>query len=193
MKCFLDLDGVLVNFVGGACRKHRRPNPYSRPESLGEWDCVKLIGMAEDDFWRPLDFHFWRLLDWMPDGREILDLVEDTFGPSNVCLLTSPADNFGAVEGKRAWIKKHLPGYYRRTIFSSAKEFMAGPDRVLIDDYVVNVDRFTEAGGLAMLVPRPWNRRHNEPTLETIQSELLTFDRSPEDGKENQEAHASKG
>lgn len=175
MKCFLDLDGVLVNFVGGACRHHRVATPYTRPESLGEWDCVKLLGMDDGQFWRGLGFDFWRLLDWMPDGRDILAVVENTFGMDNVCLLTSPSDNHGSVEGKRAWVKFHTPSYFRRLIVGSAKEFMAGPDRILIDDSPVNVGKFTASGGTALLVPRPWNHRHELEAVATVRDELTAI------------------
>lgn len=186
MRCFLDLDGVLVNFVGGACRFHRRRNPYALPASLGEWDCVSLLGMSQEEFWRGLDFHFWRNLEWMADGRRVLDLVEGTFGASNVCLLTSPPDNRGSVDGKRAWVNRHLPQYFRRLLIGSAKEFMAGPEAVLVDDYAVNVDRFAEAGGFSVLVPRPWNRRHAEETIQSVRNDLSLFGMESQHGKTSQ-------
>lgn len=172
MKCFLDLDGVLVNFVGGACRHHKMPTPYTRAASLGEWDVVKLLDVSPDQFWRGMGYDFWRLLDWMPDGRDILAVVESVFGADNVCLLTSPSDNFGAVEGKRAWVKNHLPSYFDRLIVGRCKDFMAGPERVLVDDYPVNVEKFSAAGGLGLLVPRPWNNQYELEAVATVRDSL---------------------
>lgn len=159
MQCLLDLDGVLVDFVGGACRFHGRKNPYvfDPVNTRGQWDVVGLLGMDPTEFWQGLDRYFWRSLDWMEDGREILEVVENKFGKENVCLLSLPCDTVGCCDGKREWVREHLPDYSRRLLLGSAKEFAASPERVLIDDYPSNVERFGEAGGQSLLVPRPWN------------------------------------
>lgn len=172
MKCFLDLDGVLVNFVGGACKFHGKPNPYDRPESHGQWDCVELMGMRQYDFWHGLDYHFWKGLEWLPDGRRILDVVESVFGVENVCLLSSPCDTFGCADGKRAWVQDNIPRYSRKLILGSAKEFMAGPGKILIDDYPDNIIKFSQHGGETLLVPRPWNHLHKQNTLDEVDFRL---------------------
>lgn len=156
-KCLLDMDGVLVDFVGGACHWHGKTNPYGKPGTAGEWDVIKLIGMEPEPFWKNLGRGFWSGLDWMHDGKFILDVVEEAFGADNVCLLTSPCETDGCIDGKRDWVKAHMPSYSKRLLVGSAKEFCAGPDRLLIDDHPGNVTKFKAAGGSACLLPRPWN------------------------------------
>jgi 5'(3')-deoxyribonucleotidase len=157
MKCFLDLDGVIADFVGGACKAHKRPNPYAGPTPAKEFDMDKIWGMTPEQFWAPMDYHFWAQLARMPDAHEILLHVESAFGRENVCILTSPARDPQCSSAKHAWIAACLPNYRRRFFIGSAKQFFARPDAVLVDDYDKNVDAFRDAGGQAILVPRPWN------------------------------------
>jgi hypothetical protein len=158
--CYLDLDGVLVNFVAGALRLHGKELP---PRDVC-WNFPDLIGFAGDraaDFWSPLGFDFWAGLDWTPEGRATLAAIEDAFGGS-VVVMTSPCNTPGAVEGKVAWIRRELPAYRRRFFVGPAKHYAAGPGKLLIDDSDDNAELFAGAGGRVLLVPRPWNRRAAE-------------------------------
>lgn len=163
MKAFLDMDGVLCDFVSAACSFHGRENPYLdyNIAAHGEWSLEKLLNIEPERFWRPLGYHFWRNLHWTPDGKKILDIVESIFGRENICLLSSPCDTTGCVQGKLDWIAEQMPDYRRRFLIGPPKEFAAGPNRVLIDDSDLNFQKFTDAGGKAFLVPRPWNRHHS--------------------------------
>jgi hypothetical protein len=112
------------------------------------------------EFWGKLDRKYWAGLDPYPDGMALLREAERQVGPENICILTNPGElSPGVVEGKRDWIDRHLPEYKKRVIFGSAKQFLAGPDRLLVDDYDGNVDGFRSHRGWAIQVPRPWNRR----------------------------------
>jgi len=71
----------------------------------------------------------------------------------------SPASTPGCVEGKIAWINKHLPAYSRRFVVGASKHLMASYGKILIDDYEVNTKRFFEHGGTAILFPRLYNSR----------------------------------
>jgi hypothetical protein len=149
MQCLLDLDGVLVDFTGAVEKK------YS--VKIIEWNFDDHLPVSKSEFWAGCDELFWAGLDWTVDGKEILAAIEEAFGAENVCLLTSPCLTRGCLEGKKAWIEKHLPAYGRRYLMGPAKEFCAGQSRVLIDDRFENVRSFVDQGGKGVLVPRPWN------------------------------------
>ena len=161
MKCFVDMDGVLVDFVGGACRAHGVENPYGDPLSAGQWDIANLCGIDPVDFWSKMNNHFfWAGLRPTRDLSGIMNAVESVFSPQNVCLLTSPTESGGSASGKMAWIDRHLHAYRRRFLIGPPKHFYAHLDTVLVDDNDKNVDDFVRNGGRAILVPRPWNRDH---------------------------------
>jgi len=161
MRILLDLDGVLVDFVGGACKAHSLQDPFDEPlasEVAGVFWLDKIWEMDLNEFWEPMkDSAFWEELDWMPDGREILEICEQAVGRDNVCLLTSPSRGSGPVVGKINWIEKNLSEYKHRNLIGTPKEFCASPDSILVDDSNRNIEDFVAACGNTILVPRPWN------------------------------------
>lgn len=165
MKCLLDLDGVLVDFVGGMCRAHCRANPYDEDRNSGQYEITDLWGMSATEFWEPADAEFWAGLEMCPDGHQILEACVSLFGTDNVCLLTSPSLNEGATDGKVRWIYENLPAFKRQFLVGAAKEFCAHERAVLVDDYDSNVEKFRRHGGRAVLVPRPWNTRHESQSI----------------------------
>ena len=160
MRCFVDMDGVLVNLTGAACEFHGVENPYTKKENLGKYGIAELVGMSEDEFFGSLSADFWASLRPTKEWLAILHLVETKFGRENVCILTTPTDTSGCLEGKRRWIEKHLPEYRQNYFMGVKKEFVATPNSLLIDDSEANCKAFWDAGGLTFLYPRPWNTLH---------------------------------
>lgn len=180
-RILLDVDGLLADFVEGAVRWHKAfyPNYPHDPESQTEqtaYDIAGIFGMEQASFWEPLGFKFWSGLKPTPFMGEVLELLEGRFGQKNICLATSPCDTFGCLEGKKAWILKHVPQYRRRRHFGSAKEFFAAPWSALIDDYTKNCNAFVKAGGTAFLFPSPWNARFKEDPVSALKIWLDELD-----------------
>jgi hypothetical protein len=155
---FVDMDGVLADFVRGAFRLHGK----SIPMRDVQWGFPAQIGFESDRdpaFWRGMDRAFWAGLEPLADGFALFRAVERMIDPERIALLTSAAGEDGCIDGKRDWIRRHLPDYLPRLFTGSAKELFAAPAKLLIDDNDVNAARFRRAGGAAVLVPRPWNVR----------------------------------
>jgi hypothetical protein len=164
MRCFLDMDGVLVDFHRGVHDVHGLP--YGRyPYPLGEWEIIKYTGIAEADFWKPCGREFWAGLPWTSEGPEILRLCEEAFGQRDICLLSTPCSTPGCCDGKRDWINQHTPEYAEKFLFGPTKYLCAHDEAVLVDDRERSTWRFNQAGGWAVTVPRPWNSLHNHDTL----------------------------
>lgn len=151
---YLDLDGVIANFNKPICKKFDLPYPpqtyYFFPE----------IRFQVNDF---CDRSFWQNLEWMDDGRDILRVIAETFGPEKIYLLTKMMPNVETASGKMIWIRDNLPIYSDRVILTTLKipkSFLARPDALLIDDCNKYIDEFITAGGCGLLVPRLWNRAH---------------------------------
>jgi 5'(3')-deoxyribonucleotidase len=172
LECLLDVDGILANFVGVAIKAHNyTEGVYDRPEHMNEFWFNKIMGITATEFWKPLNYDFWYGLEFMPDGLEILRMVEERFGKDNVCFLTSPSDEPQCSAAKHAWIYKHFPDYKRRFLIGAGKHFATSPWRVLIDDRNENVDEFRKKGR-AILLPRPWNANWRLNTIEHLREEL---------------------
>lgn len=152
---FFDMDGVLSDFVGGALKHHNRDD---LDRAGAPWGLESHLGLTPEQFWSSLGYEFWRDLLPLADGFALLGHAERLVGRDNVALLSSPCDTPGCADGKRDWVRRHLPEYRRRLFLGSAKEMFAGPTKILVDDHDGNVEKFRRAGGRAVMPPRPWNR-----------------------------------
>jgi 5'(3')-deoxyribonucleotidase len=161
---YLDLDGVLVNFVQGALDFLKSDNCISDVT----WNFPKdMFGYADPycpKFWDQFASEdFWANLKWTDEGQSLVKAVEEMVGQKNIGLLTTPMDIKGCVEGKRTWVKNNLPEYQKQLIITPAKYLLASEGKILVDDHDPNLEKFTKhpdgklTGGQAILVPRPWN------------------------------------
>lgn len=157
MICFLDVDGVLVNFRQGIHKEFNIPYDYSTlSKKWTFWEDWGNVTFQEVDSTCTADF--WAGLRWMHDGKEILQLVEEKFGPENIYLLTTPMPNPGSGTGKMQWVQRHMPEYSERLIITTAPKYLfARSNTILIDDKDDNAGKFYCAGGKFIIVPRPWN------------------------------------
>jgi hypothetical protein len=156
VKIFLDMDEVLSNFRGAACRLHRKT-----PAEMTEWCGAEYWNTPE--FWEPMNrlgADFWTALEPFPWTFDLVALAERVAGPDNWFILTSPAEHPGSYAGKAAWVTSVLGVRpYDKLIPWSKKWMLAKSDRVLIDDLDHQVNAWTAAGGRAILFPTLYNRR----------------------------------
>ena len=167
-RVFLDMDGVLVDFIGGAARACKKPNPYLdaqgliiRPPCMMEWDLAKTWGITDKKFWSQCRGHnFWANLEPTPWSAELVELACDTVGRNNVFIATSHSEDGGCVTGKTAWLETHFPNLVPHAIFTKAKKALATPKSLLIDDLPRNIQSFREAGGFAITFPAGYNNMY---------------------------------
>jgi hypothetical protein len=150
----IDLDEVLGNFVAAACTVHRK-DIYRGPKYdfyASEW------GMTQEQFWGPIHAigdNFYRdMVQPFPWTFSLLEKVKEIgdFVIMSTPGIGSPKD----YPGKRIWVDKHVPG--AKLIVGGSKDWLARPNRMLIDDNNENASAFMARGGQALLFPRPWNR-----------------------------------
>lgn len=156
--CYLDLDGVLADFTAGAIALHNLPVTHAEVDSWDFHHRLGYTGEREREFWAPMGYDFWANLPKTREHDDVLATIKEVF-QDRIVIATSPAPTPGCVEGKVAWIKKHLPEFSRRFIVGASKHLMAGPGKVLVDDYEVNAQRFEDHGGRSVLFPRLYNSR----------------------------------
>ena len=160
MKIFLDIDGVLADWCKAAHRLNNieYPGTNSWPYTRGPsgWDWGPQAGIEYG--WHLMGRKFWKELDWLEDGIDILQCCQISVPPDNLCLLTSFATIAeGAFNGRMDWLKENMPGYDKRLLVGLCKEMCASANTILVDDYDKNIDKWVAAGGIGMLLPRPWN------------------------------------
>ena len=148
---FLDMDGVIVDFVAGSFEAHNRE--YSDPKS---WSYFESWGMTAAEFWSGIDAHgeeFWANLKPYPWAK---DFIASLQAVGDVCFSTSPSRSPACYSGKRIWLQEHgladVP-----CMMGSQKHLLSRPGRYLIDDGVHNTKAWGDEGGTSLLFPQSWN------------------------------------
>jgi 5'(3')-deoxyribonucleotidase len=178
-RVFLDLDGVVRDFVTGCAQWFDVPD--LTPESCTYWKApydfvfAKHKDMTVEHFWRSLEDSFWINLPFTPEAHDVLTILEKFSDDAEVCILTSPSQT--SAGATQQWIAQNLPEYFEtnRYLIGSPKHLCARPGSVLIDDYTRNIERFRCHGGRGILFPRPWNGNGHSDPVKTMATELEAF------------------
>ena len=165
---FLDMDGVIIDFNKAVCMEFDLPYPPQTYHFFPE------IRKEVNEF---CNMSFWQNLEWMNDGHDILRMVTEVFEPEKIYLLTKMMPNVETASGKMVWIKNNLPLYSNQVILTTlgvSKSLLARPDTLLIEDCDKYAEEFIKAGGKAILVPRPWNKLHEQAdeTYQVVKNSL---------------------
>lgn len=155
MRIYLDVDGVLVDFIGAASRLHGK-----RAQDVTGWDFFAKWGVTDDEFWGKIDDvgeDFWANLPEYPWCDELIELVEKI--DPQFHLATTPSRSPSSAAGKLKWIRRKFGDKFNRYFMCGHdKSRMAAADSILIDDGEHNVDAWMECAGNGCLFPQPWNR-----------------------------------
>lgn len=146
VEIFVDLDGVLVDFVkkakewvpGWEDDAHPMRNKKLDRELWG-----RVGGRAK------LGIPFWGTMEPMPDAHELWSYLQK-YNPQ----ILSATGVVGAPEPeKREWVKRHLGANVVVNLVRRAadKSQMAGPNRILIDDKMKALDPWKQQGGIPIL------------------------------------------
>ncbi len=179
-EIFIDLDDVLNKFTMEALTEVgcivNQQNPFSNYDPAWSWNIVKAANalhphqeFTADKFWRSFSEYFWANL---PRSDEFDFLLEESIklvGKEDITILSSPTRHPTCAAGKIRWIRDYCPHWMQCQYLLGPQKFRcAKPGALLIDDNDENVEKFLAKGGQAILVPRPWNSRHKENTIEHL-------------------------
>jgi 5'(3')-deoxyribonucleotidase len=151
---FIDLDGVLDDFVRGAFTAFGRPLDAETLANV-RWNFWGMLGCDnETELWDVIDCTtgFWESLVPYPWASDLVAAAEEV---GTVRLLSSPSKDPMCLAGKKRWVNTHFPAL--RLLPFGEKELLAKPGRILIDDNDGNCEKWRAAGGIAILFPQPWN------------------------------------
>ena len=170
-QIFCDMDGVLVDLVGGVADLVYADPPADASEKYIKtqreaMEALEGKPLQADNLDKNSPFfkkeartflyrvmmnnrHFWMNLNWLPGGKELWSYIEK-YDP---IILSRPTD-LQAVIGKKKWVKDHIGLPKERVQIRYDKTPYAqhnGKIGVLIDDFESNTSKFKDAGGVTVL------------------------------------------
>ena len=159
-QIYCDMDGVLVDFEGGAVKYITNKLQSGEAEELKaelgrdfiEKKDINKNRSVRKFMYKELEHHadYWRDLEWTPDGKKLWSHI----APYNPYILTSPMGK-GSEIGKQEWIDKNLNPPPPEKIFMHHDKYTRattnGKPNILIDDFSKNTIPWKDAGGIAIL------------------------------------------
>jgi len=136
---YLDMDGVLTDWVGKFKQLSNGIDSEDYKQRYGEkayYDLVDSVGER-----------FYSQLEWLPDGKQIVDYLKDY----PAIILSSGPTEYAQV-GKKIWLKNNNIPF--KAIIVSNKKYKAdyaNNNSILIDDDIDNINNFRKAGGIGVL------------------------------------------
>ena len=154
---YVDMDGVLCNFVKTACKYLGYDNyeNFISPE--------KSMNISQKDFWGRLEDiqsegKFWDSHEEFEWTRKLIDFLENE--DCEWYILTSPSTNSNSASGKIQWLQKRFGKTFKQYIITKHKHLLAKSNTLLIDDTEEKCNNFEKAGGKIVLFPQNWNKNN---------------------------------
>lgn len=171
MSIFLDLDGVMCDWLTPACklcninikdgviRHELKSGKFLQHLMLEQtmWDAV--IGAGPG---------FWANLEPFPWMNRLWDTLNKL---GEVCILSSTSHISAAGMGKMQWIENHLKT--KNFLLGPAKKFCARKGSILIDDTRHRVQEFIDHGGDAFHWPNQFAIEDGNISLEETFNNLI--------------------
>jgi len=183
---YLDMDGVVVDIVKGVAdwlRYYCNKDIPNYNQLIGRWprgdyEMSEQFGVPEEEMWWQIErggVRFWRTLPCYDSPRQFYYNLKDTF--ARVIFLSTPGGRGQGIAdclaGKMLWLQDIFGLDFKEFIFTSHKEQLARHDAVLIDDSAENCKKFVDAGGHAIVYPRPWNNAEIVDGVSTLQQHVM--------------------
>lgn len=135
---YSDMDGVITDFDSRFMEYSRGITPKRYEHDLGInkfWNLINKAGVE-----------FWSGMSWMKDGKEYWKYIKKY----NPIILSAPSQHNSSYKGKELWVKANLPT--TKLVLKSAenKQELAGPNKILIDDRISNIEQWINKGGIGI-------------------------------------------
>lgn len=143
-KIYLDMDGVIVNFMSAVNNFFKSIN-FKSWEAMGKEKYTEINKIGEK---------WWSEMKWTSDGKRLWNYLEDY----NVTILSAtpvdPESRAISTEGKRNWLTKNIGSSYARNaliVIGIEKQNYADKNSILIDDSERNIRQWRSKGGIGIL------------------------------------------
>lgn len=166
----LDMDQVLVDFVGGACKAHGVNREVMESyRILGVWPINDPLGLASigrsltmEEFWKPINDageDFWYDLKAHHWFLDIVHLAEES--ELEWHIVSAPSNSVSSYTGKVRWLKRALGSDFNSFILTPHKHRFA-QDSILIDDREENCVKYNKVGSPAIIFPSEGNSLYSQ-------------------------------
>lgn len=120
-KIYVDMDGVLVDFIKGWNKEVSPMSPEKFMDKHGK--------QAFYDEAKKLDVNFWANLDWMKDGKKLWSYIKK-HNPT-ICSTAMSSKENHSLRGKAIWLKQNVNLFDKPV--TRPTEF-TGSERIIISD-----------------------------------------------------------
>jgi len=173
---FVDLDGVLCNFIDAVEEiypgaKELQKTYFGVNRHQEHPDLTKQY----QDFRNAIinKKHFWRDLPWTEDGKQLVSHIITHIPLQRLAIITAPMKNDEErcnIE-KRQWVSNNIPFISSEDVFVEKHKYkIIDPSfngmQILIDDHQDNIDEWISHGGIGIL------HKNTKETIEQLQKLL---------------------
>jgi 5'(3')-deoxyribonucleotidase len=158
VRILCDVDGILADMAGKYIRllNHQTGRRHT-VEDVTEWHFERCVASSEENaaVWREMnEINACYTISPYPDAKDFLASLRTR---GEVVAVTTPASTHRWCFERTQWLLNH--GFaLTEIVFTHNKALVRGD--VLIDDHPDNIQAFADAGGVGILLERPWNRKH---------------------------------
>ena len=142
-KVFVDMDGVLCDFIAAA-------NDLFQLKNFNQWNKMKKT------HWREIKQEgtkFWADMSWTKDGKKLWDYIISNYKDVQI-LSAHPMDKGESELGKRLWLRRNLGASYAANAIiclGADKQTYADINHILIDDMERNIRQWMNNNGIGIL------------------------------------------
>ena len=164
MRIAIDLDDVVLDFVGNLCATLQREYASTLvPDDIVEWDLRKVLDPIVGENW----WHWWKERDWLwaqaPAVPGAIGAIRTLRRAGHYLEIVTSKPDWAEAQTWR-WLGKWRPPVQRVTIIGMDEQKIDRTDaELLIDDKPETCNTWAEAGRSAFLFSRPHNRSHRVP------------------------------
>lgn len=155
-RIFLDMDGVIVDWYGGAIKLARTDHDVRAVVHRAFTDGLFCYDGRLDNMIENKGLAFWAELEPFPWTMTLVEALKREVNA--VVFLSNPSCYSQAYHGKQAWLEKHGFDPNALVVTRDKSQLVShDPLSILVDDLQENVLKFEEKGGQAYL----WDPRKN--------------------------------
>lgn len=173
LRVYLDLDGVIVDFLKKAVEVCKLPLDYTKIDKWSFWSGF----MSDNEFWDAISKYdkFWEQLELYSYSQQLVSMLY-TIKDIQLFFCTSPGPDYHSASGKIKFLRNNDFLQHNNFVITQHKYLLANRYSLLIDDGYHNFAAFTNHGGLALLWPHVCNANYKHSINQQLSDAIINND-----------------